>query len=433
MSERLAPLRRRLENGLTIIAQENPASAAVSVSLSVAAGSCLDPPGQEGLASLMGRGLTRGTRRRDKQAIGAVLDDRGALLSGSAGRHSSGLGARCRGEDLAAILELVADCAGGSTFPDEEVARVRGDRLTSLQEDEDDPATVVGHALREMIYPPQHPYSRRSRGTRESVTGIAASDLRALYADTYHADRALLVIVGGVAANDAVLMAEEYLGGWSGDGTASSYRDALPVIAEAPQLARAVRRVIDLPDKAQVDVAIGHPGIRRIDTRFWAASVLNMVLGRFAMGGRLGRSVREEQGMAYYTYSSLDAGPGPGPFAVRAGVQPQHVEPAIVSILAEIRGIREQPVGDEELDDAKAAMVRSLPLTLESNEGIAGLLTQIETYDLGFDYLEQYRRAIDAVDAAAVLDAARSILHPDAAAVAIAGPYPGAAGVAAVG
>ena len=127
--------------------------------------------------------------------------------------------------------------------------------------------------------------------------------------------------------------------------------------------------------------------------------------------------------MAYYTYSSLDAGLGPGPFVVRAGVQPRHVDRAIASILEQIRNICSAPVSGEELADAKAAMVRSVPRTLESNEGVAGLLAQIETYDLGFDYLRRYREAIEAVDAAGVLEAARSILRPDACAVAIAGPY----------
>lgn len=422
MSESLAPLRRTLDNGLTVLAQANPASSAVSVSLSVAGGACLDPAGKEGLTTLMARGLTRGTRGRDKHQIGAVLDDCGALLSGSAGRHSAGIGARCRVEDLGAILDLVADCAGASVFPDEEFVRLRGDRLTSLQEDEDDPATVVGHVLRELSYAPEHPYSRRAYGTAGSVASLSADDLRQLHAATFVADRALLVIVGGVDPSTAAALAERHFDSWRGSGSAG-FRDSLPHVPAAPPLERGIRKIVTLPDKAQVDVALGHSGIRRQDARYWAASVLNMVLGRFAMGGRLGRSVREEQGMAYYTYSSLDAGLGPGPFVVRAGVQPRHVDRAIASILEQIRNICSAPVSGEELADAKAAMVRSVPRTLESNEGVAGLLAQIETYDLGFDYLRRYREAIEAVDAAGVLEAARSILRPDACAVAIAGPY----------
>jgi len=150
---------------------------------------------------------------------------------------------------------------------------------------------------------------------------------------------------------------------------------------------------------------------------------MNMVLGRFAMGGRLGRSVREEQGMAYYTYSAVDAGLGPGPFVVRAGVQAVHVEPAVKSILAEIERIRSEPVAEEELENAKLAMVRSLPRMLESNEGIAGFLHQVELFDLGADYLDRYAEAIGAIDSAAVTAAARDLLDPEHYALAIAGPY----------
>ena len=178
-----------------------------------------------------------------------------------------------------------------------------------------------------------------------------------------------------------------------------------------------------MPDKAQVDIALGHASIRRTDERYYAASLMNTILGRFAMGGRLGRSVREEQGMAYYTYSAFGGGLGPGPFVVRAGVQPQHVEAAVEAVLAEIRRIRTEPVTADELDNAKAATIRALPRALESNEGAAGLLHEIEMFDLGLDYLEQLEGLIGGVDAEAVQEAARDLLCPDAYALSIAGPW----------
>ncbi len=417
------PVRTRLTNGLTLLQQRNAASAAVTISLSVPAGSAFEPRDKAGLATLVARGLMRGTERRDKMEIGEVLDYRGAHLAGSGGRHTAGLVAQSRAEDFEVLLELLAESAYQPVFPETEVDKLKGDRRTALREDEDDPATVVMHAFRELVYPRSHPYAQRIRGTLSTVESITADDVRQFHARHYRAGDALVVIVGNVDPGLVREAVERCLGPWSDDPPGIGFRAAQVSIPDAVELGAVTRRVIEMPDKSQVDIALGHPSIRRDDHRYYAATLLNTVLGRFAMGGRLGRSVREDQGMAYYTYSTLQAGLGPGPFLVRAGLQPEHVEPAVASILAEIERIRSEPVGDEELDNAKAATIRSLPRTLESNEGIAGVLQQIELYDLGLDYLERFEGLVGAVDTEAVAEAARELLHPDAYGLAIAGPY----------
>jgi zinc protease len=420
-----APTRWVLANGLTVLTQQKPSTQAVSIGLSFAAGGAFDADDRAGLATLVARGLTRGTRDRSKTQIGEVLDDRGAHLGGTAGRHTAGLGARCRRADFDAILDLLAECATLPTFPDAEVERIRGDRLTALREDDDDPATVVGNVLRELIYPGGHPYGRRLRGTVETVSAIGADDLRRFHSDHYDLSAASLVIVGDLPPDGVLASVCRAFATSDGTGAGSSgYRSALPVIADVPRPDEARRRVVELPDKSQVDIALGGPGLRRDDPRYYAAAVMNMILGRFAMGGRLGRSVREEQGMAYYTYSVIDGSVGAGPFVVRAGVQARHVEPAVKSILQEIERIRQEPPGAEELDDARAAMIRSLPRMLESNEGIASVLHQIELFDLGLDYLARYPDLIDSVDAEAVRSVAEQLLDSDHYCLAIAGPYP---------
>jgi zinc protease len=177
-----------------------------------------------------------------------------------------------------------------------------------------------------------------------------------------------------------------------------------------------------MPDKAQISLIMGHPGIRRSDPRFYAASLMNSVLGRFAMGGRLGRVVREEQGMAYYTYSDFAAGLGAGPFAVRAGLQPQHLNTAIASIREQVAAVRDGGVTAAELDDARAAAIGSLPRTLESNEGIAGLLHQIELFELGWDFPDRYGEIMTGVTLEQANRAAGELLHPDALSISVAGP-----------
>lgn len=417
-----APSRTVLDSGLTVLHQHNPVSGAVTVSLSFAAGSVLDPAGSEGLASLMARGLTRGTEERSKSEIGELLDYRGAHLSGSSGRHSAGLVAKARAEDFEVLLELMVDCARNATFPDDEVGKLIGDRLTALREDDDDPATVVGKVFRELVYPAAHAYHRRHRGSAESIATLAAEDLRAFHRQRFQPSAALLVVVGGVERERSTAAVESAVAAWRGAEDLGGYRKARVRVDDAPSLTESRERRVSLPEKLQADIALGHPGIRRDDPQYHAAALMNVILGRFAMGGRLGRSVREERGMAYYTYSSLDASIGPGPFVVRAGVAPGNVDVTVEAILAEMRRMRDESVEPGELDDAKAATVRSLPRTLESNEGMAGLLHQIELHGLGLDYLDRFPGLIAAVTGESVHAAAQAILRPDAYGLAVAGP-----------
>lgn len=419
------PCRVPLPGGLTLLYQHNPVSSTVAITLTFAAGSIFDPPEHEGLATLVARGLPRGTSTRDKVAIGQVLDDRGAHLSGTAGRHTAGLVAKSRDVDFERLLELVFDCARGAQFPDDEVRKMRGDRLTALREDDDDPATIVARDIRPLLYPEGHPYARRHRGTVDSVEAMVADDLRTFRAEHLRPARGLLVVVGGVERARVEQEAARWAAGWhdGSDGESpGGLRAALPAVPDAPALGEVHERRVVLPDKIQSDIALGFPAIRRRDPRFHAAALLNSILGQFAMGGRLGRSVREEQGMAYYTYSSLDASIGPGPLLVRAGVAPDNVDRAVASIREELRHVREAPVTRQELDDARSATIRSVPRTLESNEGMAGLLHRLEMFNLGLDYLDRFAERFEAVTVEEVQEVARELIDPERYALVVAGP-----------
>ena len=117
------------------------------------------------------------------------------------------------------------------------------------------------------------------------------------------------------------------------------------------------------------------------------------------MMGRIGDVVREQAGLAYYAYSSLSGGMGPGPWSVSAGVAPENVEQAIELIKSEIKRFVSEPVSAEELSDSQANFVGRVPLALESNAGVAGALLNLERYKLGMDYYRNYAEQINAITA----------------------------------
>ena len=427
--ERLRPERFVLANGLTVLHQENAVSSAVTINLRLAAGAAFETAATAGLAGFCAAMLKRGTGQRSKIQIGEHLDFTGSLLAGGATRHTASVGAKARAADFESMLELVGECAMMPSFPAEEVEKLRGDILTAIQEDFDDTGQMVTDRLRAAVYAAEHPYAWRLLGTEESIQGISRDQLAAFHRAHFGPGGAVLVIVGAVGEERAREAVETSLGGWlaatgaqgpDGGGLAA----ALPNIPDAPAPAARQTVVHTMSNKVQADVAIGHPGLRRLDDDYYAATVMNMILGSFAMGGRLGRVIREEKGMAYYVHSSLGAGVGPGPFMIRAGVHPSNVDTAVECALDEMERIRREPVTDEELSDAKSAIVRSLPRQLENNEGIAGALHSIEQYRLGLDYLDRFPDLFGGVTTEQVMEVAQRRLHPDHCVVAVAGPYP---------
>ena len=162
--------------------------------------------------------------------------------------------------------------------------------------------------------------------------------------------------------------------------------------------------------------------MRRNAPDFDAARLANTVLGVFGMMGRLGANVRERQGMAYYAASRLSADREPGTWVAYAGVNPANVERAIAAILDEVRRLRDEPVPADELEDCKRYLTGSLPLQLETNDGVASLLVDIEWHELGLDYLARYPGIINSLTAEQVQAAAQKYLNPDAYVLAVAGP-----------
>jgi zinc protease len=193
-------------------------------------------------------------------------------------------------------------------------------------------------------------------------------------------------------------------------------------VPPVPPLDEVRRKVVLMPGKTQTDLVMGVPSMTRQDPDFYAAVLANTVLGVFGMMGRLGESVRERQGLAYYAYSALQVDKGPGPWVAVAGVDPANVAQAIASIEKEIARMASDLVSEEELGDSKAYLTGSLPLRLETNEGVAGIILDMEWYGLGLDYLLRYPGLIQSVTPGQVREVIARYLRSDAYALGMAGP-----------
>lgn len=409
--------RRVLSNGAIALARENFSARSVIIAGYVQAGSIDEPADKAGLAAFTAVMLSRGTAHRTFTEINETVEGIGASVSVRGGVHLTTFSAKCLAEDLPLISEILADILQNPSFPAHEVEKVRGEFVTGLQQRDDNTRARADLAFRTLIYPENHPYSRASEGYVETIRNITREDLIDFYEQFYRPHGMIIAIVGAVEREAALAQLERTLGAWR--LKAPRPAQTLPPV---PRLTGVQTKVVLMPGKFQSDLILGYPGIPRNHPDYYPAALANMILGVIGMYGRLGDNVRDTQGLAYYVYSRLDAGLGPGPWAAAAGVNPQNVDRAVSGILDEIRRLRDTEVEPGELSDAKTQSIGSLPLRLETNEGVAHALLDMELYDLGLDYLQRYPSLIEAVNAEQIQEVARKYLDPESYALAVAGP-----------
>jgi zinc protease len=408
--------RHELDNGIVVLVRENHTSPSVVIHGYLAVGAYDERPEQAGLSEFSASALMRGTTHRTFEQIYEELESVGASVGVGGGVQTTGFGTKSLIEDLPLALDVLADVLRHPTFPRDQVERLRGEILTDLEERAHDTQRMAHLTFHELAYPNEHPYARSVVGYLETVSRLDRDDLAEFYDGGYGPQGMVVVIVGAVKAADAVTQIADAFGDWTGHTCA---RSPFP---GAPRLTEVHSRTVIIPGKTQSDVVLGYPGPPRAAPDFLDAVVCNTILGVFGLMGRLGQNVREEQGLAYYSYSRVEGGSGPGPWSVVAGVDPADVERAIASVLQEIRRMREEPVGEQELADNKTFITGSLPLRLETNEGVARMILNMERYQLGLDYLQRYAGLISGIDANRVQAAAQRWLDPDAYALAVAGP-----------
>jgi zinc protease len=408
--------RQVLPNGITVLCRANFNSPSVVVQGYLAAGSLRDPDDKLGLADFTALALMRGTAQREFQTIYEALESAGASLSFGGGTHSASFGGKSLAEDLGLLLSLASEALQQPVFPPEYVERLRAQLLTGLSIRAQDTASMASLVFDQIIYP-EHPYRRPEDGYAETIAAINRQDLLDFHQKYYGPQGLVIVVVGAVDPAAVVEQVGAFLGNWH--NPLQTPPSPLPALQPLP--ATRLEKVT-LPGKSQADIVMGVAGPARNHPNYSAASLGNSVLGQFGMMGRIGESVREKAGLAYYASSGLSGGLGPGPWDVTAGVDPANIEKAIGLIQEEIRRFINEPVTAEELADSQASYIGSLPLSMESNYGVAAALTNLERYQLGLDYYRRYPGIVRAVTPQQILEIARQYLDPDRMGIAVAGP-----------
>ncbi len=408
--------REVLPNGIVILARANFSSPSVTISGFVQAGSLLDPDDRLGLADFATSALTRGTEQHTFDSLYNELESVGASIGFDSGMNSTGFHGHALAEDLGLLLKLIAETMRQPTFPKGEVEKLRHHLLAGLAIREQDTADMADITFDKILYK-GHPYARPEDGTPATIKAITRADLAKYHRRAFGPRGMAIAVVGAVEPKRAAALVRRAFGGWQNPTQAE-----MSIPPDPKRLMQTIERHHTIPGKSQSDLVIGTNGPRRKDPDHLAAALGNSALGQFGMMGRIGKSVREVSGLAYYAYSNLSAGVGPGSWTVSAGVNPGNVRKASELIIEELKRFVGDGLSKEELEDSQANFIGRLPLSFESNGGVATALLNMERYDLGLDYYRTYDARVRAITVEDVMDVAHKYIDPERLAVASAGP-----------
>lgn len=406
-------LRHKLANGLEVLAARLPDVPLISVELVTPAGGQQDPRGKEGLAAMTAGVIDEGTRRRSSLEIAAHVERLGGHLAAGIDWDEGFIATGLLSQHLPAGLELLAEVATEPTFPEEEIERLRKQRLTEIVRRGQDPGIVAEDRLAAVIYRGTV-YDHPPGGLPESLAALTRDDLVTFYRSHYTLAGSRLIAVGDLDPEAFLRDAEERFA-------------ALPAgPPERPQIVPVPLdgievHIVDRPGGAQTELRIGHAGVPRTDPDYIPLIVLNTILGgKFT--SRINLSLRERHGYTYGASSRFTPRLGPGPFVVDAAVATESTGAAAVETLAELRRIREELVEPHELEETVSYVSGVFPYTFQTTSDLAKRLETLAVYGLPDDYFERYLERLPTITREEILAVARRHLHSDRLAVVAVGP-----------
>ena len=394
-------LRERFANGSTLLAYPNPTSPAVYFTGYMQPGAIAVPEDQIGLPSFTTDMLITGTKRLNFQQLHDKIESIGASLSMGTGHLSTTFFGQCLREDLETIWSLLVEVIQEPAFAEKQFKRVRNQILTGIAIQNQDTAEMASQAFNQALYG-THPYAYPDIGCAQTVANLQKDQLEAFHQTHYGPKGLVLAVSGGIEPEMAQEIFSRIIASWQMENQGSP--TLLPPFNPPTS---SIRTHVPLEGKNQSDLIIGVPAPKTISRDYQVCSIGNAIFGKYGMMGRIGRVVREKAGLAYEVSSHLGAGIGPTAWTISAGVNPDNLEKAITLLKKELERFRGEPVTQQELLDVKTQSLGRLPLSLETNSGIATVLVSLERYGYSLDHLRELPGIIENVTAEEILAAAQ--------------------------
>lgn len=403
-AESLEVKRRILPNGLTILQTERHNLPIVTVTVLVKASPLDEAPEKAGLANLTAELLTEGTVRRKAADISEEIEFIGASLTASVDNDYTLVSLSVLKKDAEKGFELLSDVLLNPVFPEEEILRNKELIKGAVRQNEESPSYVAAREFKKAVFG-ELPYGRLITGSLETLDNIKKEDIVSFHAAYYRPGNSFMSVVGDLTDEELKSLVQKFFSSWKYIKT----NERRPV----PQVEKKQKTLVIDKELTQANIILGHTGMRREDPDYYAASVMNYILGGGGFSSRLMEIIRDDKGLAYDVHSYFAPDKYGGLFEVGVQTKNESAGAVVSEILKQMKRIRQEPVSEKELDDAKAYLTGSFPRKLETNRKIADFLTAVEFYGLGLDYIEKYTGYINSVTRKDVLRVAKKYLDPE--------------------
>jgi zinc protease len=406
-----------LSNGAQLVVVERHGLPLVSVQINFIGGANqYEPAAKPGLAAFVANQMMEGTTHRtgdqivnDLQLLGTNFSP-APFIAGESGRVTF----VSTTDKLAPTLAVVADVLEDATFPQDALERYRARMLVNLTQAHDRTGSIAADVFPKVLYGAGHPYGRTMN--EASVKAITRDDLVALYRAYFQPGHAVITIVGDVKPDEAKSIVEQAFAGWKAGGSMPTF-DYPPV----PAAKATTIYLVDKPEAAQSTFRIGEVGPPRSTPDYYAIRVMNEMLG-VLFQSRLNHNIREEKSYSYGVGSGFSFGRGPGPFFAGGDIMTAKNDSALIEFMKELNDIRGgRPPSDEEMSQAKASLVQSLPESFETLSDVNANIATIYSQGLPDDYYTRFVHAVGAVTKDDVIRVAQKYIDPAHLAIVIVG------------
>ncbi|MFN4280958.1 M16 family metallopeptidase [Thermosynechococcus sp.] len=403
-----------LENGLRVLLLVDRSTPTITLAGRIDAGTAYDLLTQPGVAHLTAANLLNGTRHKTALTLAQTLEDRGISLEFSAFRDGVDIEGYALADELPTLLETLGEVLQEATFPESELQLSRQRYLTALRLEADDPARWGRRVLQQTLYPPNHPL--HPFATPESVQAIQRQDVVNFYRAAYRPERTILVLVGDFDPKAVRSRLNDIFGSWQPQTAPLSL--AFPAVSPPPQ---PLFKNAVIAGKSQAITYLGAPGIDRRDPHFYAAMLMNHILGGDTLASRLGTEIRDRQGLTYGIYSFFSAGRQAGPFVIQLQTAPEDTAKAIDATRQLLREARHQGLTAAELDAAKRSLGNTYMVELADVDVLARALVANASVDLPPQELQTFGDRLQAVTLDQVNQALQDLIDPDRLVIVTAG------------
>jgi zinc protease len=407
------PAERTLKNGLRVIVAKTSDLPLVTAELSVRNGAALDPDGEAGLSSLTTDLLSQGTTTRSATQIAGEIESLGGSLGSGAGYDSSAITLSSLSTTLPQALPVLADVVRHPAFAQDEIDRLRQQKLDDLTVTLQQPGSLASLASSRLVFG-QGPYGHPSGGTPGSLTRITRADVTAQYARLFRPDQAVLVLTGDIEPEAGFALAEKTFGDWAGP--------AGPAPQAAPTGPAPARRVlvVDLPGAGQAAVLVAGRSISRRDPDFHAVEVANGVLGG-GYSARLNEEVRIKRGLSYGSGSAVVARRSSGLFEASAQTKNESADEVAGLLLSEVARLGAEAAPPVELAARKSTLTGEFGREAATGEGLGRMLSQDVVEDVDPADVDRYIAGTEAVTGEAEKTAAAHMVDPATADIVVVG------------